>query len=65
MLTLGWPMYLLLNTSGREYPRWANHFDPYSPIYSKRERLEVLVSDIALFFVVRPGGGGACCCCWC
>ena len=40
-LTLGWPMYLFLNTSGRPYPRWANHFDPYSPIFTKRERAEV------------------------
>ena len=34
--------------SGREYPRWANHFDPCSPIYSRRERSEILVSDCAL-----------------
>ena len=40
-LTLGWPMYLFLNTSGRPYPRWANHFDPYSPIFTRRERTEV------------------------
>jgi omega-6 fatty acid desaturase (delta-12 desaturase) len=52
MFTLGWPMYLLFNLSGHEYPRWANHFDPYSPIFSKRERLEVLISDAALLGVV-------------
>lgn len=40
-LTLGWPMYLVANVSGRPYDRWANHFDPYSPIFSKRERAEV------------------------
>lgn len=40
-LTLGWPMYLVANVSGRSYDRWANHFDPYSPIFSKRERVEV------------------------
>lgn len=40
-LTLGWPMYLVANVSGRPYDRWANHFDPYSPIFSKRERVEV------------------------
>lgn len=34
--------------SGREYPRWASHFDPYSPIYSRRERSEILISDCAL-----------------
>lgn len=42
------PLYLITNMSGREYPRWANHFDPYSPIYSRRERSEILVSDCAL-----------------
>ena len=40
-LLLGWPMYLIANVSGRPYDRWANHFDPYSPIFSKRERIEV------------------------
>lgn len=35
---LGWPLYLFFNASGREYSRFANHFDPTSPIYSKRER---------------------------
>ena len=42
------PLYLVTNMSGREYPRWANHFDPYSPIYSRRERSEILISDCAL-----------------
>ena len=42
------PLYLITNMSGREYPRWANHFDPYSPIYSRRERSEILISDCAL-----------------
>lgn len=47
-LIVGWPLYLLVNAAGRPYPRWANHFNPYSPIFSKRERLEIVVSDIAL-----------------
>lgn len=47
-LVFGWPTYLLVNVTGRPYPRWANHFDPYSPIFSKRERAEVLISDVAL-----------------
>ena len=42
------PLYLIMNLSGRDYPRWASHFDPYSPIYSRRERLFVVVSDLAL-----------------
>ena len=51
-LTMGWPLYLFLNASGRKYDRFANHFDPYSPIYSKRERLEIVISDAALIAVV-------------
>ncbi len=42
------PLYLITNMSGRKYPSWANHFDPYSPIYSRRERSEILISDCAL-----------------
>ena len=52
ILTTGWPMYLAANVSGRHYDRLANHFDPYSPIYSKRERSEILISDCALAAVV-------------
>eukprot|EP00210_Caulerpa_lentillifera_P000723 g700.t1 len=48
---LGWPMYLIFNASGRPYPSWANHFSPYSPIYSPKERLEVILSDIGLVVV--------------
>lgn len=34
-LTIGWPLYLFFNASGRPYPghRWVNHFDPWSPIF--------------------------------
>lgn len=41
-------MYLVMNKKGREYDAWANHFSPYSPIYSPRERKEILISDLAL-----------------
>ena len=42
-LLLGWPLYLLFNVASRPYPGkfWVNHFDPWSPIFSKRERVEV------------------------
>lgn len=50
-LTVGWPLYLACNVTGRPYDRVANHFDPYSPIFSKRERVEVFVSDLALLLV--------------
>ncbi|CAL5003554.1 unnamed protein product [Urochloa decumbens] len=48
-LTVGWPMYLAFNTWGREYPRWASHLDPFSPIFAGgRERALVAVSDAGL-----------------
>lgn len=41
-LTMGWPLYLFFNATGRPYKsRWVNHFDPYSELFSKRERVEV------------------------
>lgn len=45
---LGWPGYLCFNAAGREYSRFACHFDPWSPIFSRRERIEVAISDAAL-----------------
>lgn len=43
------PIYLLFNTTGRNTGgRWANHISPYSPIFSKREHTEVVVSSAAL-----------------
>eukprot|EP00250_Pteridium_aquilinum_P000344 c10382_g1_i1 orf=195-1328(-) len=47
-LTLGWPLYLLFNVSGRPYDRFASHFDPNGPIFNNRERVQVLISDISL-----------------
>jgi len=50
-LTLGWPLYLLCNVSGREYDRFACHYDPHGPIYSDRERLQIYVSDAGILAV--------------
>ncbi|XP_024630932.2 LOW QUALITY PROTEIN: omega-6 fatty acid desaturase, endoplasmic reticulum isozyme 1-like, partial [Medicago truncatula] len=47
-LTLGWPLYLAFNVFGRPYDRFASHYHPYAPIYSKRERLQVFVSIAAV-----------------
>jgi omega-6 fatty acid desaturase (delta-12 desaturase) len=47
-LTLGWPLYLCFNVSGRPYPRFACHFDPYGPIYSDRERAQIFLSDAGI-----------------
>ncbi|CAN4094848.1 unnamed protein product [Withania somnifera] len=43
--TLGWPLYLIFNASGREYGRFASHYDPHGPIYNDRERLQIYISD--------------------
>ncbi|KAJ4840391.1 Delta(12) fatty acid desaturase [Turnera subulata] len=48
-LILGWPLYLAFNVSGRPYDRFACHFDPYGPIYSDRERLQIFISDMGIF----------------
>lgn len=50
-LTLGWPLYLLFNVSGRPYDRFACHYDPYGPIYSDRERLQIFISDAGVLAV--------------
>ncbi|MBA0575314.1 hypothetical protein Golob_024614 [Gossypium lobatum] len=51
-LTLGWPMYLAFNVSGRYYDRVASHYNPYGPIYSGRERLQVYISDAGIVAVI-------------
>lgn len=52
-VTFGWPLYLFFNSSSHHYEKkWVNHFDPWSPIFSKRERLEVAISDVALVAVL-------------
>ena len=50
-LTLGWPLYLIFNVSGRKYERPANHFNTHSPIFVDRERFFIFVSDISLLAV--------------
>ncbi|GJT04450.1 plastid delta12-fatty acid acetylenase [Tanacetum coccineum] len=51
-LTLRFPLYLLTNVSGKKYERFANHFDPLSPIFTERERIQVVLSDIGIIGVV-------------
>jgi len=56
MLILGWPLYLWTNATGHNsYPerKWINHYTPSSPIFStKTERIQVVISDIALVAVM-------------
>ncbi|KAL6506000.1 Delta(12)-fatty-acid desaturase [Orobanche hederae] len=49
--TIGWPLYLMFNVSGRHYERFACHYDPNSPIYSDRERAQILLSDVGVLAV--------------
>lgn len=66
VLVFGFPLYLTCNITGRPYPRLANHYDPYSPIFSgSRERAQVLVSDagiaafsLALYRLTSAAPGG-------
>ncbi|GJX92475.1 delta-12 oleate desaturase [Tanacetum coccineum] len=51
-LTMGWPLYLMFNVSGRYYDRFACHFDPNSPIYSNRERAQIFISDAGILAVM-------------
>jgi len=51
MLTLGWPLYLFTNATGRPYPKNGpapNHFMPNSPIYNDRERHLIVLSDVGI-----------------
>ena len=46
---LGWPMYITFNVSGQKYGgKWANHFDPESPIFDKRHFGQILLSDLGI-----------------
>ncbi|KAJ0704599.1 putative acyl-lipid omega-6 desaturase (cytochrome b5) [Helianthus annuus] len=47
-LTLGWPLYLAFNVSGRPYDRFACHYVPTSPMYNERKRYQIVMSDIGI-----------------
>ncbi|KAK4045990.1 hypothetical protein OIV83_006455 [Microbotryomycetes sp. JL201] len=49
----GWPAYLFTNASGQSwYPKGTNHFDPNSPIFDKRHRNQILISDAGLLAMI-------------
>jgi len=60
MLTIGWPLYLMQNSTGNKtYPTGVtvNHFLPSSPIFTTpRERRQVLLSDVGLTAVLSLFG---------
>jgi omega-6 fatty acid desaturase (delta-12 desaturase) len=46
---LGWPLYLLKNSSGQlHFPKGTNHFDPNSIIFNAHHRNQVLISDLGI-----------------
>ncbi|KAJ4823592.1 Delta(12) fatty acid desaturase [Turnera subulata] len=51
-LVIGLPLYYIFNVSGRDYGRFASHFDPNSPIYSDQERLQIYISDVGVFATI-------------
>ncbi|KAJ6545486.1 delta 12 fatty acid epoxygenase [Mycena capillaripes] len=46
---LAFPAYLLFNSSGQKnYPRWTNHFNPNSILFTKAQRRAVIISNFGL-----------------
>lgn len=48
MVTFGWWAYLTVNISGQAYGKGANHFNPNAPMFSGRDYMDVVISDIFL-----------------
>ncbi|KAF4622605.1 hypothetical protein D9613_009008 [Agrocybe pediades] len=50
---LAFPAYLLFNVSGQKtYPKWTNHFDPNSILFTKEQRNAVIMSNIGIAAMV-------------
>ncbi|KAF8817641.1 hypothetical protein BYT27DRAFT_7074151 [Phlegmacium glaucopus] len=50
---LAFPSYLLFNVSGQKtYPKWTNHFDPNSILFTKAQRNAVIMSNIGIAAMV-------------
>ncbi|KAF9453347.1 delta 12 fatty acid epoxygenase [Macrolepiota fuliginosa MF-IS2] len=46
---LAFPAYLLFNVSGQKtYPKWTNHFDPKSILFTPAQRNAVLISNLGI-----------------
>lgn len=58
MLVFGWPAYLWAHVDGQPRPGWVNHFSPYSPLFTRRQRRDIVISDLGLLVV------GALLCFW-
>ncbi|KAF5366879.1 hypothetical protein D9615_010537 [Tricholomella constricta] len=50
---LAFPAYLLFNVSGQKaYPKWTNHFDPNSFLFTRAQRNAVIISNIGIAAMV-------------
>ncbi|KAF5337898.1 hypothetical protein D9757_015100 [Collybiopsis confluens] len=50
---LAFPAYLLWNVSGQKhYPKWTNHFDPNSILFTKSQRGIVMISNAGIAFMI-------------
>ncbi|KAJ3865487.1 fatty acid desaturase-domain-containing protein [Lentinula novae-zelandiae] len=50
---LAFPAYLLWNVSGQKhYPKWTNHFDPNSVLFTKSQRGIVMISNAGIAFMI-------------
>ncbi|KAG6885732.1 hypothetical protein C0993_010559 [Termitomyces sp. T159_Od127] len=50
---LAFPAYLLFNVSGQKnYPKWTNHFDPNSILFTHGQRRAVIISNIGIAAMV-------------
>lgn len=52
VVAFGVPLYLLVNFRGRAYDRFASHFDPFSPMFSRNQRAQIFFSDAACLAMV-------------
>lgn len=47
-VSIGWPLYICANLEGHRYPNFQNHFNPNAPMFEKRDRMDVIMSDIGV-----------------
>lgn len=48
MLTLGWPAYLMVNAAGQKYGKGTSHFNPKARMFSARDYMDIVVSNIGI-----------------
>ncbi|EKM78346.1 hypothetical protein AGABI1DRAFT_75906 [Agaricus bisporus var. burnettii JB137-S8] len=50
---LAFPAYLLFNVSGQNtYPKWTNHFNPRSILFTPSQRNAVMLSNAGILFMI-------------